>query len=73
MLGKIALRGWETITPDWLSIGTILLDLAGFYEPPFRVDGETNIQVSAEDEGETIQGCIDVLVIQRAFLPPAIF
>ena len=41
-----------------------LLDLAGFYQPPFRVDGETNIQVSAEDEGETIQGCIDVLVIQ---------
>ncbi len=41
-----------------------LLDLAGFYEPPFRVDGETNIQVSAEDEGEVIQGCIDVLVIQ---------
>ena len=41
-----------------------LLDLAGFYEPPFRVDGETKIQVSAEDEGEVIQGCIDVLVIQ---------
>ncbi len=41
-----------------------LLDLAGFYEPPFRVDGETGIQVSAEDEGEVIQGCIDVLVIQ---------
>ena len=41
-----------------------LLDLAGFYEPPFRVDGETNIQVSAKDKGEVIQGCIDVLVIQ---------
>jgi hypothetical protein len=44
-----------------------LLDLAGFYEPPFRVDGETDIQVSAEDEGEAIQGCIDVLVIQGEF------
>ena len=41
-----------------------LLDLAGFYEPPFRVDGETQIKVSAEDEGEVIQGCLDVLVIQ---------
>ncbi len=41
-----------------------LLDLAGFYEPPFRVDGETAIQVSAEDEGDIIQGCIDVVVIQ---------
>ena len=41
-----------------------LLDIAGFYEPPFRVDGETNIAVSAEDEGEVIQGSIDVVVIQ---------
>ncbi|NJR62824.1 MAG: restriction endonuclease subunit R [Cyanobacteria bacterium CRU_2_1] len=41
-----------------------LLDLAGFYEPPFRVEGETNVRVSAEDEGEIIQGSIDVLVIQ---------
>lgn len=41
-----------------------LLDLAGFYELPFRVDGETNIRVSAEDEGDIIQGCIDVVVIQ---------
>jgi hypothetical protein len=42
-----------------------LLDLAGFYEPPFRVEGETQIQISAEDEGEIIQGQIDVLVIQK--------
>lgn len=42
-----------------------LLDLAGFYKPPFRVDGETHIRVSAEDEGEVIQGSIDVLVIQE--------
>ena len=41
-----------------------LLDIAGFYEPPFRVDGETSIAVSAEDEGETIRGSLDVLVIQ---------
>ncbi len=41
-----------------------LLDLAGFYEPPFRVSGETNIKVSAEDEGDVIQGYIDVVVVQ---------
>lgn len=41
-----------------------LLDLAGFYQPPFRIDGETSIQVSAEDESEMIQGFIDVVVIQ---------
>jgi hypothetical protein len=39
-----------------------ILDLAGFYEPPIRVEGEASIQVSAEDEGEIIQGSIDVLV-----------
>jgi predicted type IV restriction endonuclease len=42
-----------------------ILDLAGFYEPPIRVEGETNIQVSAEDEGEVVQGNIDVLVVQQ--------
>lgn len=41
-----------------------LLDLAGFYKPPFRVEGEKEVRVSAEDEGEVIQGSIDVLVIQ---------
>lgn len=44
-----------------------MLDLAGFYEPPIRVEGEANIQVSAEDEGEIIQGSIDVLVVQQSF------
>jgi len=42
-----------------------ILDLAGFYAPPIRVEGEANIQVSAEDEGEIIQGSIDVLVVQQ--------
>ena len=42
-----------------------LLDLAGFYEPPFRVDGEVSIAVSAEDEGEVIRGSIDVLAVQE--------
>lgn len=44
-----------------------LIDLAGFYEPPLRVNGEANIQVSAEDEGEIIQGSIDILVVDRTF------
>ncbi|ACB54271.1 hypothetical protein cce_4925 [Crocosphaera subtropica ATCC 51142] len=44
---------------------SLLLDLAQFYEPPFRVSGETGIKVSAEDQGEIIQGSIDVLVIQE--------
>jgi hypothetical protein len=43
-----------------------ILDLAGFYADPIRVEGEANIQVSAEDEGEIIQGSIDVLVVQKS-------
>lgn len=42
-----------------------LLNIAGFYGPPFRVTGETDIKVSAKDEGELIQGSIDVLVVQN--------
>lgn len=42
-----------------------LLDLAGFYLPPFRVTSEESIQVTAEDEGVLIQGRIDVLVLQE--------
>ena len=42
-----------------------LLDLAGFYAPPFRVQGETAIEVAAEDEGEVVRGSIDVLIVQN--------
>lgn len=44
-----------------------LLELAGFYQEPFRVEGETSIQVSATDEDEVIQGNIDVLIVQNQF------
>ena len=42
-----------------------ILDLAEFYEPPIRVEGEASIQMSAEDEGKIIQGSIDILVVQE--------
>lgn len=44
-----------------------LLELAGFYQEPFRVEGETSIQVSAVDQDEVIQGNIDVLLVQNQF------
>ncbi len=44
-----------------------LLELAGFYDPPFRVNGETEVRVTAQDEGEVIHGTIDVLVLQQQF------
>lgn len=43
-----------------------LLDLAGFYQPPFEIEAETPVQISAEDEeGEIVQGRIDVLVLRN--------
>lgn len=42
-----------------------LLDLAGFYQPPFTIETETSIEISAEDDGAIVKGNIDVLVIQK--------
>ncbi len=44
-----------------------LLELAGFYDAPFRVSGETEVRVTAQDEGEVIHGNIDILVLQQQF------
>jgi hypothetical protein len=44
---------------------SLLLDLAGFYQEPFRIVSEPSIEVSAIDEQEMIRGRIDVLVLQR--------
>ena len=42
-----------------------LLELAGFYQPPFEIDGEPSIEIFVEDEDDVIKGNIDVLVIQN--------
>ncbi len=42
-----------------------LLDLAGFYQPPFVIETETPIEISAEDDGVIVKGNIDVLVVQK--------
>ena len=44
-----------------------LLDLAGFYLPPFRIKSEKSIEISLEDEGIIIKGQIDVLVVYDQF------
>jgi hypothetical protein len=41
-----------------------LLDLAGFYQEPFRIESEPSIEVTTTDAGEVIRGRIDVLVLQ---------
>jgi predicted type IV restriction endonuclease len=44
-----------------------LLDLAGFYHKPFRIETETSIDVELADEGRVIRGRIDVLVLKDRF------
>lgn len=42
-----------------------LLDLAGFYHKPFRIETETSLKIATEDEGLLIRGRIDVLVLKE--------
>ncbi|WP_353928886.1 type I restriction enzyme HsdR N-terminal domain-containing protein [Okeanomitos corallinicola TIOX110] len=42
-----------------------LLDLAGFYHKPFRIETETSVALEMEDEGTIIRGRIDVLVLKN--------
>ncbi len=40
-----------------------LLDLAGFYQSPHRIETEASIEIEMEDEGTLLRGRIDVLVL----------
>lgn len=44
-----------------------LLDLAGFYLPPFYVEAETSVEIYAEDEEKIIKGRIDLLLVIQHF------
>jgi hypothetical protein len=44
-----------------------LLDMAGFYQPPFYSIAEKSVKISVKDENLTIRGKIDVLVLQERF------
>lgn len=45
-----------------------LLELAGFYQPPFEIDGEKGVEIFVEDEDEVIKGDIDVLVLGHLWI-----
>jgi hypothetical protein len=54
-----------------LSEGTVdrllvspLLDLAGLYEPDFKLDTETAVEVVAEDDDQVYRSRIDTLVVK---------
>jgi hypothetical protein len=44
-----------------MAIVAPLLDLAGFFLPPFYVDTETTVEIVAEEAGVTLPGRVDVL------------
>jgi Type I restriction enzyme R protein N terminus (HSDR_N) len=44
-----------------------ILELAGFYDPPFRMNSEQTIEISTRSEDLTLRGRIDFLVMQDQF------
>jgi hypothetical protein len=44
-----------------------LLELAGFYDPPFRMTSERSIEISTRSENTTLRGRIDFLILQDQF------
>jgi hypothetical protein len=51
--------------PVQLAIVAPILFLADFYLPPFQIKAEASIEISEEDEGVTIRGSLDVLVLKE--------
>ncbi|NJR48499.1 MAG: hypothetical protein HC780_02005 [Leptolyngbyaceae cyanobacterium CSU_1_3] len=46
-----------------LRIASPLLEIAGFYDPPFKVKAEQTVQIMLDDGEEVLRGRIDVLVM----------
>ncbi len=46
-----------------LLVASPLLELAGFYDPPFKMKAEAAVEVSINDGEETLRGRIDVLIL----------
>lgn len=44
-----------------------LLELAGFYDPPFRIRAEKSVEIVIEVGEEVLQGRLDFLVVQDQF------
>jgi Type I restriction enzyme R protein N terminus (HSDR_N) len=44
-----------------------LLYLTGFCDPPFKIRGELSVEITAEENGMTLSGRVDALVLQNQF------
>ncbi|WP_448597765.1 type I restriction endonuclease [Thermoleptolyngbya sp.] len=50
-----------------LLVASPLLELTGFYDPPFRMQAEAGVEVMVADGEEILRGRIDVLIMQQRF------
>jgi hypothetical protein len=50
-----------------MAIISPLLDLAGFFLPPFYVDTETSVEIETQEGNLTLRGRMDVLVLMERF------
>jgi hypothetical protein len=50
-----------------LLVASPLLELPGFYDPPFRMQAEAGVEVTVADGQEILRGRIDVLILQQQF------
>ena len=41
-----------------------LLELAGFYDPPYKLKSEASVEISIDDGEETLRGRIDALILK---------
>ncbi len=48
-----------------LLVASPLLELTGFYDPPFRMQAEAGVEVAVADGEEILRGRIDVLIMQQ--------
>jgi predicted type IV restriction endonuclease len=48
-------------------IVSCLLEMAGFYDPPFRLRSEVSVELETSVDNQTLRGRIDFLVIQERF------
>jgi Type I restriction enzyme R protein N terminus (HSDR_N) len=50
-----------------LLVASPLLELAGFYDAPFKLKAEASVEIAVDDGEEILRGRIDALILQQNF------
>jgi hypothetical protein len=50
-----------------LLVASPLLELAGFYDAPFKMKAEASVEIAVDDGEEILRGRIDALILQQNF------